>query len=95
MRVGVRLHGGGIPAARRQLDADLPERATVGDLLDHVAGWIGHPLTEASPSGLPETLRVFVDGEAARSRDDPLRGADYSRAVDVIVVLVSPMTGGA
>lgn len=66
------------------LELSLPDGATAGDLLDRLADRFGEPFRAAG-------ARVFVEGQLARSAEQPLAGAESRK---VIVMLVSPMQGG-
>ncbi len=77
-------------------DFSLPDGATTGDLLVRLADRFGEPFCD-EPEGpsakLPGSVRMFVAGQLVQTREQPLaqRGAESQK---VIVMLISPMTGG-
>ena len=97
--VSVKLHGGaraGCVAHRGFIELSLPDAATAGELLSEVAGRLAEPLRSAlSPpgDGLPTRLRMFIDGQMAERRDQPIAPGGASQA-RVVVVLTSPVSGG-
>jgi hypothetical protein len=78
------------------IELSLPDRATAGELLSEVAGRLSEPLRSAllpSGNGLPTRLRMFIDGQMAERRDQPIAPAGATQA-RVVVVLASPISGG-
>jgi molybdopterin converting factor small subunit len=91
MQVAVQLHGS-VPRRAERLALELPEGATVGDLVAHLAE-LGLPLEEIASGNevrLPRQLRIFAGGELLARRDQPLAAG----ASDVTVVLLTPIAGG-
>ena len=79
------------------IQMSLPDATTVGDLLRAVAEKLAEPLRSAllpSGPGLPTRLRLFVDGQLAQGREQPIARTGARRA-RVVVVLASPVSGGA
>ncbi len=100
MNVTVKLHGALGRASKRPADGafdfTLPDGATTGDLLARLADRFGEPFCEAAkgPSlKLPSSVRMFVEGQLVLTREQPLaeRGVEAQK---VIVMLISPLTGG-
>jgi len=95
--VTVKLQGGArarVPDA--PIELSLPDATTAGELLRELAGRFGEPLGSAllpPGDGLPTRLRLFVDGQLAERRDQPIARAGTRRA-RVVVVLASPVAGG-
>jgi hypothetical protein len=105
MEVAVHVHGalaGALPGGRR-IGVSLPEGATVGDLVAHLAKRLGAPFARAAASGgalLPREIRLFVGGALAASREQPLATvagqphATHGSVAPVTVVLLTPLAGG-
>jgi hypothetical protein len=97
--VSVRLRGGARAVAATSeapVEFSLPDAATAGELLCELAGRFAEPLRSAllpPGDGLPTRLRLFIDGQMAERRDQPIAGEGAHRA-RVVVVLTSPVAGG-
>ena len=94
LQAGARA-GTGAPAA--PLDLSLPDTATAGELLGELADRFAEPLRSAlipTGDGLPTRLCIFIDGQMAERHDQPIASAGRSQA-RVVVVLASPVSGGA
>lgn len=97
--VTVKLHGGaraGPAAPDGPIELSLPDAATAGELLSELAARVAEPIRSAllpPGDGLPTRIRLFIDGQMAERRDQPIavNGARQSR---VVVVLTSPVSGG-
>ena len=79
------------------IQMSLADGTTVGDLLRAVAEKLAEPLRSAllpAGPGLPTLLRLFVDGQLAQGGEQPITQAGARRA-RVVVVLASPVSGGA
>lgn len=100
MNVTVKLLGAvgqvGAKPGNGAFDFSLPDSATTGDLLVRLADRFGEPFcaaAEGPSSKLSGSLRMFVEGQLVLTTEQPLaaRGAESQK---VIVMLISPMTGG-
>jgi hypothetical protein len=105
MNVTVKLQGAKGRLGRRPengaVEFDLPGGATAGDLLGRLADRFGEPFSANGNGGpprpgawLPGGVRMFVGGQMARDPAQPL-AAPGAESQKVIVILVSPMMGGA
>jgi molybdopterin converting factor small subunit len=95
MEVTVRVHGGLRAAQGRDVELELREGATAGDLIAGLGDRFGAPFAGAvlSPDPrLPREIRLFVGGELLVSRDQPL--VPRAEADGVTVVLLTPVSGG-
>ena len=96
MEVTVRVRGGLCREAQgRDVELELPEGATGGDLIARLAERFGAPFVDAArskESRLPGGIRLFVGGDLLVSRDEPL--ASCAAAGDVTVFLLAPVSGG-
>jgi hypothetical protein len=101
MNVTVKLQGalGRIEArrSREPVEFAMQDGATAGDLLARLAERFGRPF-DATATGarawLPRGVRMFVEGQMTRERDQPL-AAPGAESQKVIVILVTPIMGGA
>jgi hypothetical protein len=97
--VTVKLRGAtraGSAAPDAPIGLSLPDTATAGDLLSELAQRFAEPLRSAllpAGGGLPTRLRLFIDGQMAERRDQPIAGNGAGRT-RVVVVLASPVSGG-
>jgi hypothetical protein len=97
--VTVKLQGSaraGPVAPDGPIELSLPDAATAGELLCEVARRLDEPLRSALlPPGdrLPTRLRMFIDGQMAERRDQPI-ARNGARQARVVVVLTSPVSGG-
>jgi len=100
VEVTVKLRGGGgagSSAPEGPIELSLPDATTAGDLLRELASRLSEPLCSALlPAGdaLPTRLRLFIDGQMAERRDQPI-ASDGRGSARVVVVLASPVSGGA
>jgi hypothetical protein len=97
--VTVKLRGGtrsGSAAPEGPIEFSLPDAATAGELLRVLAERFAEPLRSAllpPGDGLPTRIRLFIDGQMAERRDQPIVG-EGDRQTRVVVVLASPVAGG-